>query len=64
MWDVDPHNGPIAGRVVSVFVDGVAGGPHWGRVPFETGSRGAPKPTDGKRRLIRGEGLIARISND
>ena len=36
----------------------------WGRVPFETGSRGAFKPTDGKRRLIRGERLVARISND
>ena len=29
-------------------------------VHFETGSNRAPKPTDGKRRLIRGEGLVAR----
>ena len=42
----------------------MAGGPHWGRVPFETRSRGAPKPTDGKCQLIRGEGLVTRISND
>ena len=42
----------------------MTGGPHWGRVSFEIGSRGAPKPTDGKRRLIRGEGLVTRISND
>ena len=28
------------------------------------GLAGPPKPTDGKRRLIRGEGLVARISND
>ena len=41
-----------------------ASGPHWGRVPFETGPRRALKPNDGKRRLIRGEGLVARISND
>ena len=39
-------------------------GPHWGRVPFETGPRRALKPTDGQCRLIRGEGLVARISND
>ena len=54
LWGVDPHNRPMSGtrRVISVYADGVAGGPHWGRVPFETGSRGAPKPTDGKRRLI------------
>ena len=25
---------------------------------------GAPEPAEGKRRLIRGEGLVARISND
>ena len=24
----------------------------------------APKPADGKRRLIRGEGLVAQISDD
>ena len=46
------------------FADGMASGPHWGRVHFETGSSGAPKPTDGKHRLIRGEGLVTRISND
>ena len=27
-------------------------------------SSNAPEPADGKRRLIRGEGLVARISND
>ena len=42
----------------------MASGPHWGRVPFETGPRRALKSTDGKRRLIRGEGLVARISTD
>ena len=42
----------------------MADGLHWGRVPFENRPRGALKPTDGKRRLIRGEGLVARISND
>ena len=42
----------------------MAGGPHWDEFLFETGPRGALKPTDGKRRLIRGEGLVARISND
>ena len=30
---------------------------------FETWSDGGPKPTGGKRRLIRGEGLVAGISN-
>ena len=29
-----------------------------------TGACGAPEPTEGKRRLIRVEGLVARISND
>ena len=29
-----------------------------------TGACGAPEPADGKRRLIRGEGLVARISDD
>ena len=31
---------------------------------FETESDGGHRPTGGKRRLIRGEGLVARISND
>ena len=42
----------------------MAGGPHSRQVHLETWACGAPKPTDGKRRLIRGEGLVARISND
>ena len=31
---------------------------------FETGSNRGPKPAGGKRRLIRGEGLVAWSSND
>ena len=43
----------------------MAGGPHWRPVHSGTGtSSGAPEPADGKRRLIRGEGLVARISDD
>ena len=42
----------------------MAGGPRWRQVHPGTGACGAPKPTDGKRRLIRGQGLVARISND
>ena len=47
------------------FAYGMAGGTH--RRPVHPGTRsssGAPEPADGKRRLIRGEGLVARISND
>ena len=32
--------------------------------PGTGASSGAPEPADGKRRLNRGEGLVARISND
>ena len=32
--------------------------------PGTGASSGAPEPSNGKRRLIRGEGLVARISND
>ena len=32
--------------------------------PGTGASSGAPEPADGKRRLIRGEGLVARISDD
>ena len=42
----------------------MAGGPHWRQVHLETGACGAPKSSDGKHRLIRGEGLVTRISND
>ena len=43
----------------------MAGGTHRKPVHPGTGSsRGAPETADGKRRLIRGEGLVARISND
>ena len=37
------------------------------RRPVHPGTRassGAPEPADGKHRLLRGEGLVARISND
>ena len=52
-------------RVVSVFASGMAGGSHRGPVHSGTGaSSRAPKPVDGKRRLIRGEGLVARIRHD
>ena len=47
-----------------VLDESFTSGTHWRQVPFETESRGAPKPTNGKCRLIRGEGLVARISND
>ena len=43
----------------------MAGGPHRRPVHSGTGaSSGAPEPADGKRRLIQGEGLVARISDD
>ena len=43
----------------------MASGLHRGPVHSGTGaSSGAPEPADGKRRLIRGQGLVARISND
>ena len=43
----------------------MAGIPHRRPVHSGTGaSSGAPEPADGKRRLIRGEELIARISDD
>ena len=43
----------------------MAGGPHRRPVHSGTGaSSGAPEPADGKRRLIRGEGLVAQISDD
>ena len=52
-------------RVVSVLAYGMAGGPHRRPVHSGTGaSSRAPEPADGKRRLIRGEGLVARISED
>ena len=43
----------------------MASGLHPRPVHTETGaSSGAPEPADEKRQLIRGEGLVARISND
>ena len=43
----------------------MAGGTDWRTVLPGTGAPSeAPKPADGKRRLIRGEGLVARISDD
>ena len=50
---------------VSVLAYGMASRLHRRPVYPGTGiSSGAPEPADGKRRLIRGEGLVARISND
>ena len=43
----------------------MAGGTDWRTVHPGTGSPSeAPEPADGKRRLIRAEGLVARISDD
>ena len=43
----------------------MAGGTDWRTVHPGTGSPSeSPEPADGKRRLIRGEGLVARISDD
>ena len=63
----DPYDGSMSDsrRVISVLVYVMAGGPHRGPVHSGTGaSSGAPEPADGKRRLIRGEGLVVRISDD
>ena len=67
VWGFDPYDGPMSDsrRVNSVFAYGMAGGTHRRPVHSGTGSSsGAPKPADGKRRLIQGEGLVARISDD
>ena len=59
---IDPYDGrmPDSRRVVSVFAYGTAGGTHSG-----TGSPTKPLGTaDGKRQLIWGKGLVARISDD
>ena len=67
MRGLDPHDGSMSdtGRVVSVLAGGVASGLHRRPVHSGTGaSSDAPEPADGKRRLIRGDGLVARISND
>ena len=42
----------------------MAGGPVWRQISFEARADGGHRPTGGKRRLIRGEGLVARSSND
>ena len=48
-----------------MFAYGMAGGTYWRSVHFRSGfSNKAQGPADGKRRLIRGEGLVTRISND
>ena len=47
------------------FAYGMAGRTH--RRPVHSGTRsssGAPESADGKRQLIRGEGLVDRISDD
>ena len=64
---IDPHYRamPDSRRVVSVLAYGMGGGTHRRQVHSGTGSPTKPPgPLDGKRRLIRGEGLVARISND
>ena len=56
---------PDSRRVVSVFAYGMGGGTHRRQVHSGTGSPTKPPwPTDRNRRLIRGEGLVAQISND
>ena len=63
----DPSDGSMSEsrQVVSVLASGMAGGSHRGPVHSGTGaSSRTPEPTDGKRRLIRGEGLVARSSDD
>ena len=56
---------PDSRRVVSVFAFRMAGGAHRRQVHSGTGSPTKPPGTaDGKRRLIRGEGLVARISDE
>ena len=67
MRGTDPYDGPMpdSRRVVSVFAYGMAGGAHWRQVHSGTGSPTKPPGTaDGKRRPIRGEGLVAWISDD
>ena len=61
---MDPYDGPMpdSRRVVSVFAYGMAGRAHRRQVHSGTGS--PTKPPGRKRRLIRGEGLVARISDD
>ena len=67
MRGVDPYDGPMpdSRRVASVFAYGMAGGAHRRQVHSGTGSPTKPPGTaDRKRRLIRGEGLVAQISGD
>ena len=67
MRGIDPYDGPMpdSRRVVSVFAYGMAGGTHRRQVHSGTGSPNkSPGTADGKRRQIRGEGLVARISDD
>ena len=64
---VDPYYGamPDTRRVVSILAYGMGGGTQRRQVHSGTGSPTKPPgPSDGKRRLIQGEGLVARISND
>ena len=62
---VDTYDVPMSDGVVPVFAYGMAGGTHRRPVHPGTGSSSeSPGPADGKRRLIRGEGLVTRISND
>ena len=51
-------------RVISVIAYRMGGGTQREHVHFGTGATiKSPEPSDGKRRLVRGEGLVARISN-
>ena len=65
MRGIDPYDGPMPDSRRVVFAYGMAGGAHRRQVHSGTGSPTKPPGTaDGKRRLIRGEGLVTRISDD
>ena len=67
MRGIDSYDGPMPDTrpVVSVFAYRMAGGVHRRQVHSGTGSPTKPPgKADGKRRLIWGEGLVARISDD
>ena len=67
MQGLDPHDGSMSdtGESFPFLPEGWQSGLHRRPVHSGTGaSSDAPEPADGKRRLIRGEGLVARISND
>ena len=54
----------IRSNVISVLAYCMGGGTQQEHVQSGTGATiKSPEPSDGKRRLVRGEGLVARISN-